>query len=56
MKTVFLKLLRLLGVDVLLAGLLHKLALGLIKKLLPVAEKTGAFLDRANANDGENKV
>lgn len=53
MKTVFLKVLRYLGVDVLLAGLIHKLALGLTKKLLPVIEKTGDFLDRAKARDGE---
>ena len=47
MKTVFMKLLRLFGVDVLLLGLVEKIALGLIKKLTALQESARSALDRA---------
>ena len=45
MKNLFLKLLRLFGVDVLLLGLIEKLLLGLVKKLSAMHAKMQALLD-----------
>ncbi|MBQ8685363.1 MAG: hypothetical protein IJ514_04240 [Clostridia bacterium] len=54
MKTVFKKVLRLLGVDVLLLGLVEKLALGLIKKLTALQNAARSALDRVlQSRNGE---
>ena len=46
MKAMFKKVLRLLGLDVLLLGLVEKLALGLIKKLTSLQNVATNYLDR----------
>ncbi len=54
MKAVFVKLLRLTRLDVLLLGLVEKLALGLIKKLTAWATSARDFLDRVQSTrDGD---
>ncbi len=45
MKALFLKLLRLFGVDVLFLGLVEKLLLGLVKKLSAACSKVRTLLD-----------
>ncbi len=46
MKAMFKKVLRLLGLDVLILGLVEKLALGLIKKLTSLQTVATNYLDR----------
>lgn len=46
MKTALKKLFRRTGIDVLILGLIEKLALGLIKKLQATADGARRFLDR----------
>jgi len=56
MKVVFMKFLRHFDFDVLLLGLLEKLALGLIKKLEAICEKAESFLIRAQSyRNGERR-
>ncbi len=56
MKTKFFKVLQLLGFDVLLLGLLEKLALWLIKKLIGWTNSLHRFLGRAEEYLAERKA